>query len=407
MEEIKENYLSIVQSELSDLGVEDRQVFVTAKGLIEIQEHPVDMIKFLEKFPWSQPEMKLRVYTLDSGTLVFMPISREHVEKIREQDDLYEELSNYSKQADAKLQEITREYLASLRELNETKTLAERIPKFVAENLAKTESLADIATWTVKVIIGNSIGREGAQVGEMDAVGYTHIGINTGTIVPVARGDEHHRGYDLIYYLIEKGLIPEDTYYPIFHNGDYVDGNDSLALETFKAWRKMGGPNVVIKNSSRGYNSPIPFQLTMDDYIKAEGDIKLEKGSLFPIGKELVDHLKKLSQLCQNFRTSQRGEKQVYVQALRLIMFYAQKVEQFETKSLGEVKQKVLAAESVGGLEGLQKLEEAIFGFDGLKNQLHQKLRKALEPNAFSFNVEGMVALFGDLELANHELGSI
>ena len=407
MEEIKENYLAIVQTELQEFGIQESQITLNIRGSIEVEEHAVDMEKFLEKFPWTKPEFLLRVYTLDSGTLIFMPISREHITEIREKDDLYEELSGYSKVADEVLQGLTKDYMASLRELNDEKTLQQRVPSLIMENLQITENLADVSSWKARVILGNSVGRDCPKLGEWDQVIYVHVGINTGTIVPIAKGDEHNRGYDLVHYLTGKGLIPHDSYHPISYSGDYVDGNDPLALECFKIWRKLGGPNVVIKNSSRGYNNPGVFQVTIDDYINADGLIKMEKGTLFPIGKGLIDHLKKLAELCQEYRRSQRGEKQVYAQALRLLMFYTQKVEQFETKSLQEIKARVMEAEKLGSMEGLQKLEEAIFGFDGLKNQLHQQLRKAMEPNAFSFYVDGMVALFGDMDLANHELGSI
>ena len=68
---------------------------------------------------------------------------------------------------------------------------------------------------------------------------------------------------------------------------------------------------------------------------------------------------------------------------------------------------KVSSAEKLGGPEGLQKLEEAIFGFDGLKNQIHQQVRVAMDPKAFSFKRDDMLGIFGDLDLANHELGKI
>lgn len=404
IQEIKDGYLELVKAELSDYGLDLNKIFINEQGQIEIEEHFLEMDTFVSFTSWSKPEMILRVYTVDAGYLVFMP-TREFYQEYRENDLLMEELELHYKKAQEKINELSQEYFSAIRELNDDKTLEERIPQYVSENLQKTESLKDISSWKVKVLIGNSIGKDGPEVGEMDSVGYTHIGLNTGTIIPVARGDEHHRGYDLIHHLISKGLIPKDTYHPIFFNGDYVSGFDGVALQAMKTWRKLGGENIIIKNSSN--NSGSPFQLTMDDYIKAEGKIEINKGELLPLGKDFINHLKTLSEKTTQFRKTQKGEKSVYVQALRFLNFYQEKIIQYPTKSFEETKAQVLASEKLGGLEGLQKLEEAIFGFNGLKNQVHQDLRKALDPKAFSFQRDNMIAIFGDLDLANHELGSI
>lgn len=404
IQEIKDGYLDLVKAELSDYGIDQSKIFLNSQGEIEIEEHLLDLGVFVSFTDWSRPDMTLRGYTVDAGYIVFMP-NREFYDEYRGSDILSEELEQHYKKAQQRVDELSQEYFSAIRELNDDKTLEERIPSFVSENLQKTESLSDIANWKVKVIIGNSIGRDGAQVGEMDSVGYTHIGLNTGTIVPVARGDEHHQGYDLIHYLMEKGLIPQDSYHPIFFNGDYVSGYDGVALQAMKTWRKLGGANIIIKNSSN--NSGSPFQLTMDDYIKADGKIEITKGTLLPLGQEFINHLKNLSTKTTEYRNSLRGEKAVYVQTQRLLNFYQQKISQYSTKSLEETRALVSNAESIGGLDGLQKLEEAIFGFNGLKNQIHQEVRKALDPKAFSFQRDNIIAIFGDIDLANHELGSI
>lgn len=404
-QDIFESYLSIIQTELSEHGILNEFIHVKNNKL-EIEDHFVDMARFLSKHPWSRSDMKIRAYTTDDGRFIFMPDQAKYAE-YRENDALWDELSSYYKIVQVQINEINSHLYETLREQNDQKSLAQRIPSYVSQNLENaTDSLGDIESWKVRIILGNSVRRGDPGVGELDNVGYTHFGLNTGTIVPVARGDEHNRGYDLIHFLMEKDLIPQDSYSPIFFHGDYVNGYDAEFLQALKTWRKMGGKNIIIKNSMDSRNDT-PFQLTIDDYIKLDGKIEIRQGELFPIGEAFINHLSKLSELCTSYRNTQRGEKQVYAQSLRLMNFYKQNILQHTTKYFEEMFSKALEAEKIGGMEGLQKLEEVIFGFEGLKNSLHQDIRNGLKPEATKWDKRDVEAIFGDLELANHKMGSI
>lgn len=403
LKELQDGFISILKAELSEFGIDETQVTLSNMGKIEIEDHYVDFAVFIEKTEWSRPDMKIRAYTIDSGMIIFMPDS-QHYEEYRGSEELENEMEEIRKKVNQKLDELTKIYYESVRELNEDKPLSERFIPALLANYQVTDSLAMVRNWKAKVILRNSAGPDSPKKGEFDAVGYVHIGINLGNIIPIARADEHHRGYDLIEYLQEKGLIPQDIYQPFYVHSDYVDANDAVALQAMKTWRKLGGPNIVIKNWT---NSGTAFQVTMDDYIKAEGDIQINKGSLFPLGQGLIDQLKLLSALCIEARQNERKEKQLYKQAVKTFEYYVKNILMLSPNNSAEVLTKIAQAEALGGEEGIKCLEQLMFGFDSFKNKLHNQVRRALDPKALRYERNDMQAIFGDLELANHELGSL
>lgn len=404
LNEIKNGFLDIVKAELSSFGFDTNEIMLDSKNLIEIKSHLLDMSLLRESCELSHKTMTFKGYSLDDGRIVIYP-TEKFMEEYRTSDTLYEEIEIINKKIEHAFNDLYSEFLKAIRELNDEKTLKERIVTDMVKNLQITDSLKDIESWKARIIVGNSLGRDSVGIGEMDSVGYVHIGINTGTIVPISRGDEHHRGYDLVFDYIEKGVIPDDLYYPLFHNGDYVDGYDPVALEAMKTWRRLGGPNFIIKNKSQRDSKP--FQVMVDDYIKMEGKISFEKGTLLPVGKEFIDYLSKISKMTTDFRKNLKGEKHIYQAVYKFLSFYKTKMVRFETKDYKEFLNLVMEAEATGDIVGLQKLEEVLFGFNGIKNKIHQSIRKALDPDSFSFQREEMEAIFGDLELANHLMGSI
>lgn len=403
LQELQEGFLSILRAELSEWGINPQDITLSNTGRVEIEDHAIEFSTFVDKTSWSRIDMKIRAYTIDNGMLIFMP-TRDKYEEYRGNDALEDEMEKIRLNANQKMNELVNAYFESVRELNEDKPLTERLIPAILGNYQLTDSLATVRNWKAKVILANSAGKDSPKIGEFDSVGYVHIGINLGNIIPIARADEHHRGYDLIEYLQEKGLIPQDTYQPFYIHSDYVDANDPIALQAMKTWRKLGGPNVVIKNWS---NNSTPFQLTMDDYIKAEGNIQINKGSLFPLGQGMIDQFKLLSALCLEARQNERKEKQLYRQAIKTFEYYVKNLLMLVPNSAAEVITKIHEAESVGGEEGIKALEQLMFGFDSFKNKLHNSVRQALDPKGMRYNRADMEAIFGDLDLANHELGSL
>lgn len=146
-------------------------------------------------------------------------------------------------------------------------------------------------------------------------------------------------------------------------------------------------------------------EVMMDDYIKADGRIEINKGELFPLGQGLINELKALANLIHEARQNPRKEKAMFLQASKAYSYYYKNVLMLNPQS-DKVTEEIRAAQDIGGEEGIKKLENLIFGFDGFKNKLHQRVRKALAGGKFNFELRDMEALFGDIELADHELGS-
>lgn len=407
--EIKEGFLDLVRAELSVYGADPLKISIDQDDYVYIDDHIVDQPVFIEKSNWIETKMKIRCYTVDYGRIIFMP-EHQFYNEYRQREDLENILYTQIDEINAKIKEMHSLYISQLAEENMDKTLAERIVPSLAKNYQITEHLSDVLNWKVKIILGNSM-RAPLKKGDYDNVGYVRIGLKTGTIVPIACSDEHNRGGDLIFHLINKNLIPDDIYYPICPRNDYVAADDTQALLAFKVWRKLGGPNIVIKNSSLTHESQISFQITIDDYIKRDGKIELAKGELLPLGKELIDRLKIVSKLCIDSRHDERRAKRFFLEAIKTYTFILEKIYVFSTDADKQILQDLMKAESLGGDAGIKKVEEIIFGMNGVKNKIHNKIRKSLDElkkdKPFSYIVEDAQKIFGDLELANNELASL
>lgn len=408
--DIREGFLELVRAELSVYGVNLTQIKVDSKDEIYIEDHFVDQVVFKEKSEWPEKQINIRCYTVDYGRIIFMPDQSFYAE-YRKREDLENCLDTQIDEVNLKIKELHILYLAQLADSSLDKTLDERIIPTLAKNYQITNSLSDVANWKVKIILGNNVNKnDPRQKGDFDSVGYVRIGLKTGTIVPIARGDEHNLGGDLIYYLINKQLIPNDLYYPVHYRNDYVSSDNTQALMAFKVWRKLGGPNIIIKNKTISSSDQNVFQVTIDDYIKAEGKITINKGELLPLGKELLQKLHVVSKLCIDARHDDRKSKRLFLEALKTYTFYLDKILVFYGDAQKELLNDIMKAESIGGEAGIQQVEQLFFGFDSFKNKLHMKVREALKelekPSPFRWKVEEIEKIFGDLELANHELGN-
>ena len=407
--EIKEGFLDIVKAELAFYGIESSKVSINNRELIEIDDHFLEnQVLFMEKAQWPHSNIKIRAYTVDNGKIIFRP-DNNFEDQYRENDQLRSILHVQIEEVNQKIKELNEQYLKQLSEFVLDKTLDERLIPELIENYQLTYSLADVLNWKVKIILNNSVSFDEndkkLKKGDMDSVGYVMIGLKTGTLIPIARADEHHKGYDLIYHLVNKGYIPDDSYYAIFSSHTYVNSNDTEALLALKTWRKLGGQNLIIKSETNDIN----FQMSIDDYIKKEGKIEINKGELFPLGAELIKKLKTVSSLCIESRKDSRKEKRLYAEVLSLYNFYLQKIEVHYSEN-DEILKNIYLAESIGGEEGIKKIEQYIFGFEGFKNKIHNNVREAINAknkNSYSFKIRTMESIFGDLDLANHELGSL
>lgn len=388
IDELKES----LNKKLSVYGI-DFSYVVIGNDSIMIDEHILSMDDFNGNIGVNLNAKCLTIQKNEYGLFIMNP-DRDANEEMY--DKFYEELTKIKQQILKDINDANN-LLLSLNSYDVSgKTVHELISSNMKDNFVLTDSLSSVKNWKAKIILGNS-STNGKEVGDYDGVGYVCIGINTGTIVPIARSDEHHQGYDLIHFLIEQSLIPEDKYISIYTHGHYVDSGDVFSLAAFKMWRQLGGPNVVLNN----WKKDTRFQITMDDYIKMNGTIIVNKGELLPIGQEFVNLLKHVAQVNSDFRENPNNLPKMVSATKKLIRYISTKVDIFLDVSEMNNALKIASEDE----NPQQKIEEFVFGFNGIKNTYHNKIRKELSKES-KFNDE-MECLFGDLELANHEFGSI
>jgi len=146
------------------------------------------------------------------------------------------------------------------------------IPDKIKSNLKIEGDVSNIQKWKAKVILGNSGGKEG----EWDDVGYVGFKPSTGTLVPVARADEHQTGYDLIDYYIQKGLIPKGKYTTIWvrtgPNYAHDDEHIKELIPVYKKWLELGGENLRIKTKNK--------YMSFEDLVNGKDGIEHPQGKL-------------------------------------------------------------------------------------------------------------------------------
>lgn len=284
------------------------------------------------------------------------------------------------------------------------------------------DSLLGIANGKAYILEGNCL--RGDQEFEdvfltKESIGYVMVGLKTGTILPIARADEHHKGFDLLNRLIKENYIPNDTYLAIFSLGsDYLhEDNFKEALVIYERWLKMGGPNIIIED---WFGSKNGFITDMKTFVEKKGkSLAPRKGSVATIGKSLISTLTELSLSGVAIRKSSNPDvdfKKYCVSLKKLlnlingpIYFRCQfssalKKSRFKEPEdlLSEIKNP-----SVPVLDLIQEIEELVFGMHGFKKIVHDEIRECMKSEEERFNDRDIVRIFGDLQKAFDALGRI
>lgn len=110
-----------------------------------------------------------------------------------------------------------------------------KLPDAVPTSLFKlTNSMADVQKWKAKVLENN---QQGVPKGEFDSVGYIMVSLVDNTIIPIARSDEHRKGFEVMdcVYSEKYGINPSN-YYPIFAIGNNYpyDKEDEQAMYSYQ-----------------------------------------------------------------------------------------------------------------------------------------------------------------------------
>lgn len=306
-------------------------------------------------------------------------------------------------------------------EWNKDKSFIEKIPGRIRRSYQRTsDDLSDLRNWKAKVKLGNSVGEDDPDVGDWDNIRYVCIGIMSETIVPIAIGDEHHRGYDYIQFLQDKNQIPEDIYVSICEENNYINYPDRESemnhlLRAVKIWKKNGGQDGLI--NFRGHTKTT---LTFSDFIRLSRftkphliDQKLAKdieSKLMPMGKRFISHLEKVKNELERYHKRKELNDNNFFQNAGELSLLVGKIWQFDKKmneTLRSLNEAILSSD-------ITKTEEAIFSFNGLKNTIHILLKETIKKEEDakknrerlfrSFSADYLVEMFGNLSLALQEM---
>lgn len=284
-----------------------------------------------------------------------------------------------------------------------------KIPPKLKPHLKVNGNLSDVGSWKAEVWLNNS-GHK--KKGTLDDVGYVGFDYKTGTVVPVARADEHHVGYDLMSHLEAKGLIPTKKWVMIWaqkEGGNYAYQEELEGLvPVVKKWLELGGYDLTYSLSDSHH------QIKFSELVKNGAVLKEYRGELSPIGKQLIN-------LLETVATLQRRSLSGSIVSSKQLSYAVSSIVKF-------VEEHALAIAMLGfnTREGIPKLKEAaaylaankitdkdddhldvVLGFNGLKNALHKELKRIIEGTETLY-AKYAKQLFGDdLELALKELNRI
>lgn len=253
----------------------------------------------------------------------------------------------------------------------------------------------------------NSKTREG----DMGNVGYIMFSTKNDTFIPIARGDEHHRGYDLLYSFAKKkiNLNPRE-YVPIFNGNNYInDAKDIPAYRmVIKKYLAMGGKDGVLygSNELRGKSA------YMSDFVET-GELQgKSQGRINVSAKKIIDSFKNAASA--TIKAKQSNKRVDFVLALKLSLKIYQLLSlhsfMFRDDNRDFMMSFPTELKEIGKNAdidyGTRQLEQIMFGFHGLKNRFHNVLRD-VQNNPTDYFSSEVIDFVGDIDLVVAELGNI
>tara|TARA_B100000745_G_scaffold300550_1_gene255181 strand:- start:1320 stop:2210 length:891 start_codon:yes stop_codon:yes gene_type:complete len=270
-----------------------------------------------------------------------------------------------------------------------------------------TDNMAQVTKWR-----GPSYFKEMGDDSDY-TIGYVMISLKDDTIIPIPRGDEHHRGYSVLYEKEFRDVNPKD-YYPIFAIGNnYIFGEEDkkLMLAAAKKYFSYGGKDWALFGGNEFRN----LSMLLSDFVKLNGDVTISKTKLPPSGQRIYSGFVTVAGLIRQARNSNRPSDigKAFLATKKLLdmchTFYM---------SIGTVgdfdKEDWILAKNRKAFKELKKnqdiegLEQALFGFGGLKNSIHAHLKTIHNKPEQSVWDDNYRAMWGeDLELAINMLAQI
>ena len=268
-------------------------------------------------------------------------------------------------------------------------------PKLDPKNYKNCNDIANIKDWKARIISGNSMS-DGKKKGQWEEVGYVWISLVDNTMIPLARSDEHHQGYDCI---VEDLHINASDYYPVFLGGDfYGDKENNQYPYNEKEAKELKVVLLKLQYFGRDLNNiNINLHYILHDYnakpIKASkfvegkyGQEKYEDAELTPLGEKLVNTLEKLSQTYQYTIEHQTTSDRLYV-VVNNLHTICDNIELgggdklFTIPMLDDIYE---ALEDYDSGKGSRHLESVLFYFGGIRNIIHNALRKRQDDDSLN-----------------------
>lgn len=264
-----------------------------------------------------------------------------------------------------------------------------------------TESMSDVKDWKAKIFVNNS-GNENQVVGQWDEVGYIMIGLDDNTIVPIARADEHRRGYEL---LIDYYHLDYHNYYPIFYKGKEFPYNEDDLNKLVVALKKavsyglnIYDKQIYMKNINKSLDT-----ISAKDFLENNGKL-FDDNNILPLGQDLIQAFKYLSEVFN--KTTIRGKYSITLlnKAIKNLYNVCKKIKieknmplmiptYYEMMENDIIKYK---EEYISNND----LMKHFFGFGGFRNMIHNILRK----NQYNTNLIKQIGSVKDVIMA---IGSI
>jgi hypothetical protein len=225
------------------------------------------------------------------------------------------------------------------------------------------------------------------------------IGLDTDIFVPLSRGDEHHAGRDALAALVRRGLVPDGRYYPVFVSScSYFDldtrpvdaaerraqaarVNDAReAARRFIAWGGGAIKPMMISLHSGLYMAR-RWLMTIREFVDGVWLAPTSSGD----DAQALDGLDRLSEyagliigLLGELQQAHLRRTRAVFERGHALVDVLQKIIVYGCPDLGATKinaceAALLGCEAAGDVDGVGAI---VFGLDGIKNRLHNVLRR-------------------------------
>lgn len=282
-------------------------------------------------------------------------------------------------------------------------------PALKEGDYAITNSLAEAHHWRARCLFANS----GGDIGAMEEVGYVMISLTDDTIIPIARGDEHHKGYDALCDIAEasKTHLDPDKFVPVWcHGNNYVNELSEVPdlLTAIGKYLAYGGRDDVLVGAYMMRDQLV----TLSSFVAEKGMIQVAPGRLAPLGKKVFDALKAAADATTEALHDAPRQKRAKAfaaarAALDLIERHSQHIEGAEDDAIKAGRAILKDASKNLDVDAVQSV---LFGFDGIKRAIHMGVRQAIKDRSKkreAWQVRDATATWGDLDLANDMLGNL